>query len=96
MNPEANDLSGLLREWREAPVGDPTLAERVVREIRGGTVRSRRTAGAIFSLRMAVAGIAAGVVCGVALAEWRAQRVDASQMPQRYLAWIDPQTGERP
>lgn len=90
MKKNSDDLRAVLREWRDVPADDPALGGRVLREIRGeARGRSRR----VMPLRLALAGIAAGVLCGVSVAEWRAQRVDARDMPQRYIAWIDPLPG---
>ena len=90
MKPEPEDLRRLLREWRELPAGDPGLAARVAREVAAAGARPGWGAASGLSLRLALAGVAAGAVGGVALAEWRAQRVEAIEMPQRYIAWIDP------
>lgn len=99
MKPAPEDLRKLLREWRDAPAPDPDLAARVAEEIADGPPHERVGSGRLISLRLALTGVAVGTVCGVAAAEWRAQRVETRQMPQQYITWIDPvaaTTTERP
>ena len=87
MKPEPDDLRSVLETWRELPPCDPGLGERVLRDV-AGKAKGREMRG--LSLRLAVAVVVAGVTGGVVVAEWRARHRDTVEMPQRYLAWIDP------
>jgi hypothetical protein len=94
MKPDTPDqLRQVLQEWRDVPASDAGLAARVLRDVAAGASRQRAGAGGVIPLRFALAGLALGALVGVAAVEWRISRAEAAgstEMPQRYLAWIDP------
>ncbi len=91
MKPDTPDeLRHMLHEWSDVPVPDSGLAALVQRDVAAGTNARRAGAGSIIPLRFAVVGVALGVLVGAAAVEWRKSRVEETEMPQRYLAWIDP------
>jgi hypothetical protein len=95
MNPDNPDeLRRRLLEWRDVPAPDAGLAARVQRDVAANRLRT----GGVIPLRFALAGMALGMLVGVAAAEWYHSRAEAArmaEMPQSYLAWIDPLTTAR-
>ena len=96
-SPGPDELRGALRAWSETPAPDPHLTLRVERAVAErspvGQAAWRRGLSRLVAqatwFRLACAGIAGGVLLGIGMAEWRRWR-EQSELPGRYLQWIDP------
>lgn len=96
MKPDPLDpLSRVLHEWRDVPAADAGLAARMQRDLAVRTRGRRAGPAAGMQLRYALAGVTLGLLLGVAAVEWHESRTEAKQMPQHYLAWIDPLPASR-
>jgi hypothetical protein len=98
MKPRDEELTRLLREWREMPAAPPDLAENVRHDLEGPVPTWRAEWENWFDFgehwaRFAVGCAVLGVVLGLSGVQWRATRLReraVREMPARYLHWIDP------